>query len=112
VVGVTKLDIKKVYSSEALLTVNLTIAGVGLGKPESLSEKSSDSSKVIPPMCLLDTKNYLTEADYNHLIFIYGRMANVHGEKISVDYMWKFKQILQILKPKQTTIDLRTSEDV
>lgn len=65
-----------------------------------------------PPLGLLTVTGYLTEADYNHLLFIYGRMVNVHGEKISVDYMWKFKEILKILKPKQTAIDLRTSENV
>jgi uncharacterized protein YdcH (DUF465 family) len=36
----------------------------------------------------------MMDDEIKHLEWIYGRMANVHGENINFDYMIKFKKII------------------
>lgn len=46
---------------------------------------------------IVSAKEY-TEADHDHLNWIYERMKFVHGENENVDYMLKFKEILNQLR--------------
>lgn len=38
------------------------------------------------------------EKDHQHLEWIYQRMKNVHGEDENVDYMLKFREVIDSLK--------------
>jgi len=47
------------------------------------------------------TKEILAHVDQDkvkHLEWIYGRMIDIHGENVNVDYMIKFKNIIQNTK--------------
>lgn len=44
---------------------------------------------------------FMNQNGANHLEFIYNRLVNVHKEEIELDYMIKFKQIVDFTKGLQ-----------
>lgn len=51
----------------------------------------------------------LSEGDVQHLRWIYGRMAEVHGESCNLDYMIRFQHILD--KLDRNAAGKKTSEE-
>jgi len=43
-------------------------------------------------------------SNVEHLEWVYGRMKNVHGENENLDYMIRFKSIIDDLKSKEVRV--------